>query len=125
MHVKRTISKQKQNQVMSHLNRPRALLFDLAQKQCTGIIKGWLHCLMSEPKGRFLVNNILMLAGHCLNPIFFNKKNKDWTSKILAKPPPLYVEYISFFCLNCCSLSLPPSSPPPPKWTSYVYHHLS
>ena len=28
--------------------------------QCNGIIKGWLHCLISEPKGRFLVNRILM-----------------------------------------------------------------
>ena len=29
-------------------------------KQCNGIIKGWLHCLMSESKGRFLANNILL-----------------------------------------------------------------
>ena len=26
------------------------------------IIKGWLHCLPPEPKGRFLVNNILMFG---------------------------------------------------------------
>ena len=25
-------------------------------------LKGWLHCLTSEPKGRFLVNNILMFG---------------------------------------------------------------
>ena len=31
--------KQKQNQVMSHSNWPSALLFDLANKQCSGIIK--------------------------------------------------------------------------------------
>ena len=35
--------------------------FDVAQ-QCNGIIKGWLHCLTSETKGRFLVNNILIFG---------------------------------------------------------------
>ena len=62
----RTKSKQKQNQVMSHSNWPRVLLFDLAHKQCNGIIKGWLHCLTSESKGRFLVNNILFGSAWCL-----------------------------------------------------------
>ena len=50
-------SKQKQNQVKSHWNLPCGLLFDLAHTQCNGIIKGWFHCLTSESKGRFLVNN--------------------------------------------------------------------
>ena len=36
----RTKSKQKPNQVMSHSNGPHVLLFDLAYKQCSGIIKG-------------------------------------------------------------------------------------
>ena len=31
-------------------------------EQCNGIIKRWLHCLTSEPKGRFLVNIILMFG---------------------------------------------------------------
>ena len=55
-------SKQKQNKskVTLHLYWPPILLSDLAQKQCNGIIKGWLHYLMSESKGRFLVNNILL-----------------------------------------------------------------
>ena len=52
----RTKSKQKQNQVTSLSNWPRVILFDLAHK----LIKGWLHCLLSESKGRFVVNNILM-----------------------------------------------------------------
>ena len=30
---------------------------DLTHKKCNGIIKGWHHCLTSELKGRFLVNN--------------------------------------------------------------------
>ena len=51
----RTESKQK---VMSYSNRDFVPFFDLPHKQCNGIIKGWLHCLTSEPKGRFLVNNI-------------------------------------------------------------------
>ena len=32
-----------------------------------------------------------MMSGHGGNPIFFNKKNKDWTSKTLVNPPPPYV----------------------------------
>ena len=32
-----------------------------------------------------------MISGHDPNPIFFNKKNKDWTSRIFANPPhPLH-----------------------------------
>ena len=54
-----TKSKQIQNQVTSHSNQPSVLLFDLVHKQCNGIIEGWLHCLTSESKGRFLVNNLL------------------------------------------------------------------
>ena len=57
---KRTKSKQKQNQVSSHSNCPHVLLFDLAHKQCSGVIKGWFHCLTSESIGRLLVNNILI-----------------------------------------------------------------
>ena len=72
------------------------LFFDLAHKQCNGIIKGWLHCLMSESKGSFLVNNILMFGSAwcqvmAQNPISFNKKNKCWTPRTFAKPPPPYV----------------------------------
>ena len=55
----RTKSKQ-QNQVTLHSNWPRVLLFDLVHKQCNGIIKGWVYCLPSESKGRFLVSYILM-----------------------------------------------------------------
>ena len=49
------------NKVTSHSNLPRVLLLDLAHKQCKGIIKGWLHCLTSESKGRFLANDILLV----------------------------------------------------------------
>ena len=37
----------KKNQVTSYSNWPSVLLFDLAHKQCSGIIKGWLHFLTS------------------------------------------------------------------------------
>ena len=43
-----TISQQKQNKVTSDSNWLHVLLFDLSHKQCSGIIKGWLHCLTSE-----------------------------------------------------------------------------
>ena len=59
--------KQKQNQVTSHSNWPRVLLFNSAHKQCVGVIKGCLHCLTSELKRRFPVNNILMFdSAWCL-----------------------------------------------------------
>ena len=32
-----------------------------------------------------------MMSDHGENPIFFNKKNKDWTSRTLRNPPYLYV----------------------------------
>ena len=57
----RTKSKQKKskNKVTSHSNWPHVLIFDLVHTQCNGIIKGWLDCLTSESKERFLINNIL------------------------------------------------------------------
>ena len=48
------------HQVTSHSNWPCVLLFDLAHKQCNGIIKETLHYLKCELIGRFLVSNILM-----------------------------------------------------------------
>ena len=49
---KRAILKQKQNQATSHSNLTPILLFDLAHKQCNGIIQGCFCCLNSESKGR-------------------------------------------------------------------------
>ena len=57
-----TKSKQKQNQVTSHSNCTRILLFYLVHKQCNGIVKGLLHCLTSESNGRLPVNNILFFV---------------------------------------------------------------
>ena len=57
-----TKPKQKQDQVTLHSNWPRGLLFDLNHKQCNGIIIGWFHCLTSEAKGRFLVNECVPLT---------------------------------------------------------------
>ena len=37
-----------------------------------------------------------MMSGHGANPIFFNKKNKDWTSRTLANPHPPTFDDISF-----------------------------
>ena len=54
------------------------------------------------------------MAGHGANPIFFNKKDKDWTSRTLAKPSPPTSDNVSF-------LPLPPP-PSPSKGTSYLYH---
>ena len=86
----RTKSKQKQNEVTSHLDWPRVLLFNLAHKQYNGIIKGWLQCLTSESKGRFLDNDILFGSAWCLvmAQIQFSLiKNRDWTSRTLDSHP--------------------------------------
>ena len=89
--IERTKSKQNQNQVTSHSNWPRLLLFNLVHKQCNGIIKGWLHYLTSESKGRFLVNNISMFGSTWCLVI-------DWTFRTLANPPTPIRPIISHIC---------------------------
>ena len=44
------------------------------------------------------------MSDHGANPIFFNKKKKDWTSRTLAIPPPSTSDNISF-------LPYPPTTP--------------
>ena len=39
------------------------------------------------------------MSGHGANPIFFNKKNKDWTSKTIVNPHPQR-PVTSDFCLR-------------------------
>ena len=78
-------------------------------------LKRWFHCLASESKGRLLVNIILLFGSvwcHDANPVFFNKKTKGWTSRLLANPPPPMADNISFL----------PYPHAPSKWTSYMYH---
>ena len=76
-------------------------LFDLLHKQCNGIIKGWLHCLMSESNGRFLVNHILLFSsvwslvtGQIQFSLTKKKKNKDWTSRKQQKYRLDFYKYI-------------------------------
>ena len=99
-------NKKTQNKVTSYSNWPRVLLFDLAHKQCNGIIKGWLHCLTSDSKGGFI-----SMPGHGPNPIFFNKKIKIGRPEHSLTLHPLR-PITSHFCLNT---SPPPSPPPPPQ----------
>ena len=80
------------NERNQNKNKPRALLFDLAHKQCSGINKVWLHCLASESKGRFLFNNILMFSmrsGNGTNP---GRPEQSLT-------PTLLCPVASHFCL--------------------------
>ena len=110
-----TNSKQKRNQVTSHLNWPWVLLY-----APNDIIKGCLHCLKSESKGRFLVNNTLMFgSAWCLviggNPIFFNKKINIGRPEHSLTPHPLH-PITSHFCLTPPH----PHPPPPSRWASYV-----
>ena len=58
-----------------------------------------------------------MMSGHDAKPTFFNKKNKDWTSRTLANPHPPTSNNISFLPY------LPPTHAPS-KWTLYVCHPL-
>ena len=86
-------NKNKINKTTSYSKRPCVLLFALAHKQCNGIIKGWLHCLMLESKGRFLANNTLLAWCLVMVQIQFTliKQNKDWASRTLANPYTPYV----------------------------------
>ena len=59
VHVNERNQNKNKNLVTSYSDWARVLLFDLAHKQCSGMIKGWFHCMTSESEGRFLVNNIL------------------------------------------------------------------
>ena len=34
-----------------------------------------------------------MMSGHGADPVFFNKKDKDWTSRTLANPPTPFLPY--------------------------------
>ena len=38
-----------------------------------------------------------MMSDHGANPIFFDKKNKDWTSRTLANLPPTLRPITSYF----------------------------
>ena len=101
----RTKWKPKQNQVTSHSNWPRVLLFNSAHKQCVGVIKGWLLCLTPESLGRFPVNNILMFdSAWCLVMVQIQfsliKVNKDWTSRTLATSPAPVRPITFHFCLT-------------------------
>ena len=55
-----------------------------------------------------------MMSTYGANPIFFNKKNKDWTSTSLSTLFTPTSDNISFLPY------LPPPIPAPFKWTSYV-----
>ena len=44
----------------------RPFTFKLTMHSCNSIIKGWLHCLTSDSKGRFLVYNVLLGSAWCL-----------------------------------------------------------
>ena len=56
------------------------------------IIKGWLHCLTSESKIRFLFR-LSMMSDHGANPIFFNKIGRPEHS---LTPHPSTSDNISF-----------------------------
>ena len=47
-----------------------------------------------------------MMSGHGGNPISFNKKNKDWTSRTLASPPTPLRPNISFLPCNLINLQV-------------------
>ena len=59
-------------------------------KQCNGIIKGWLHCLTSESKGRFLANNILYIIIHY--KLFCRNKMSGIPIKNHSKKPQAFLK---------------------------------
>ena len=77
------MSKQNQNKNKTksrHSQIDPGYLFDLAHKQCNGIIKGWFHYLTSESKGRFLFSNILMFGStyHGSDSIITSRPGGRW-----------------------------------------------
>ena len=79
------------------------------------IIKGWLHCLTSESKRRFLVSNILFGSAWCLviAQIQFSLINKIGRSEHLLHPPtPLSLTRIHFYLTP--APAAPPHRPPIP-----------
>ena len=83
------------------------------------IIKGWLHCLTSESKRRFLVSNILFGSAWCLviAQIQFSLINKIGRSEHLLHPPtPLSLTRIHFYLTPTPppSTHTPHSTSPPP-----------
>ena len=119
VHVnERNQTKTKENKVASHSNWSRILLFDLVYKKCSGIIKGWLHCLTSESKGRFLTNKIYLpwcLVMAQIQSLLIRKIKTESSGHSLSLHPLRPIT--PHFCLT-------PHHPPPSKGTSYVYHHL-
>ena len=86
------------------------------------IIKGWLHCLTSESKRRFLVSNILFGSAWCLviAQIQFSLIKKIGRSEHLLHPPtPLRLTRTYFYLTPTPPPSThtphpTPLSPPPP-----------
>ena len=114
VHANDRNKKKKTKQITSYSNWPCVLLFDLAHKQCNGIVKRWFHCISA--KGTFIVNNVLMFgSAWCLVmshiQLSLIKNIKIGRPKHLLIPPTS--DHISF-------LLRPPY--PPSNWTSYVYH---
>ena len=56
-----------------------------------------------------------MMSGHGEKPIFFNRKEITCGRSQHSETPHPLCPITSHFCLT----------PPPSKWTSYVYHSLS
>ena len=105
-----TKSKQRQNQVTSHSNWAHILLFDLAHKQWNGIIKGSLRAISVNRKISCQYYGSVcssLMSGYGVNPIFFNKKNEDWTSRTFATPTQL-CPITSHFSLTTAALPSPP-----------------
>ena len=78
------------NEWFKNKNKTKSLhiqIDDLVHKKCSDIIKGWRHSLTSD------------VSGYSTNPIFFNKKNTDWTSRTLANPYPPTSDNIWFLPL--------------------------
>ena len=78
--------KQKQQKKSGHIQTDHSFL-DLAQKQYSDTIKGWLHCLTSESKGIFLASNILLawclaMAQPPLPPTVSPYSPSKWTSYV-------------------------------------------
>ena len=102
-------SKQKQNKVMSHSNWLHVLLYDLAHKQCNGVIKRWLTVWCQSQKEDFLskiFGSAWFLITAQIQFFLFKKKRLDFQKTHYPHPYlsdnisilsyPLFLKWASF-----------------------------
>ena len=108
----RTKSKQKQNQVTSHSNWLRVLLFDLAVVSLKDDFTVWRQTQKEDFLSVIFNVWLSMISSHGANPIFFKKKKKRLDVQNKANSPHTYDRQYLIFALPIPPPYSPQSSHP-------------